>query len=66
MAGKKVENVQAVEAKKPAKPIAKPVRLTLEEPDLDRLKRVAKAKGLSAASYTRMVVLGAIKEDEDR
>ena len=47
-----------------AKPAAKPVRLTLEEPDLDRLKRVAKAKGLSAASYARMVVLQAIKEDE--
>lgn len=60
MARKQVNKVQATADEKKSRP----VRLVLPDEDVDRLEAVARAKGLSNASYVRMVVLKAIKEDE--
>ncbi len=44
----------------------RPVRLELGDADHVRLAAVAKARGLSKASYARQAVLVAIRADEGR
>lgn len=60
MARKQAKKVQATVEE----PKARPVRLVLPNEDVDRLEAVARARGLSNASFVRMVVLQAIKEAE--
>lgn len=60
MARKQAKKVQATVEE----PKARPVRLVLPNDDVDRLEAVARARGLSNASFVRMVVLQAIKEAE--
>lgn len=54
MAKKRTED--KVNATEPAK-VAKPVRLDLRPADHDRLERQASKRGLSMASFVRMLVL---------
>ncbi len=41
------------------------VRLELPRPDFERLRRLARARGLSISAYARQAVLMAMKADED-
>jgi len=61
MARKQVKKVNATTDEKKVRP----VRLVLPDEDVDRLEAVARARGLSNASFVRMVVLQAIKEAEE-
>ena len=54
MAKKRAE--EKMNATEPVK-MAKPVRLDLKLPDHDRLERQATKRGLSMASFVRMIVL---------
>lgn len=47
-------------------PSVKHARIELQEPDYERMKRVAKANGLSVAAYIRQAVLQRIRDDEER
>ena len=58
------KDVQAT-AKKPKRRLDRPVRLDLSEEDRARLGRVAKAKGLNMAAYSRMAVLDRLRRDEE-
>lgn len=42
------------------------VRAELFPEDYDRLKRAAKANGLSVAAYVRMAILNRVSDDESR
>jgi hypothetical protein len=46
------------------RPILKPVRLQLTEPDYERLEKQARKRGLNLASYARQAVLEKIMADE--
>jgi hypothetical protein len=48
-----------------ARRLAKPVRLDLSEKDHERLDRVATAKGLNMAAYSRMAILERLRKDEE-
>ncbi len=61
MARKQVKAVQATAEEK----TTRPVRLDLPIADIERMERVAKARGLGKAAYARQAVLKAIKEDEE-
>lgn len=57
---KKASKVNATEAAK----LTKPVRLDLSAGDHDRLERQARKRGLSMASFARMVILERLTELE--
>ena len=61
MAKKQVKEVQTTAEEK----TTRPVRLDLLIADIERMERVAKARGLGKAAYARQAVLKAIKEDEE-
>ncbi len=60
MVKKRTPKVNALQEEK----VLKPVRLGLSPADHKRLERCARARGLSNASYARMVVLERIRADE--
>lgn len=60
MAKKQEKKVQATQQEK----TTKPVRLDLHVSDIERLERVAKARGLNKAAYARQAVLEKIRADE--
>lgn len=45
--------------------LGKAVRLDLSEKDHERLDRVATAKGLNMAAYSRMAILERLRKDEE-
>ena len=51
-------------AASPAERLTKPVRLDLKPSDHDRLDRQASRRGLTMASYARMVLLEKLDEEE--
>lgn len=62
MAKKKVAKVNATETPR----LVKPVRLDLTLSDHDRLERQARKRGLSMASFVRMIVLERLDAIDDR
>lgn len=62
MAKKQAKKVQTVQDEK----ATRPVRLDLPVSDVERLEKVARARGLNKAAYARQAVLEKIKEDEGR
>jgi hypothetical protein len=52
-------------ATKPRRRLGKAVRLDLSEKDHERLDRVANAKGLNMAAYSRMAILERLRKDEE-
>ncbi len=49
----------------PGRRLGKAVRLDLSEKDHERLDRVARAKGLNMAAYSRMAILERLRKDEE-
>jgi hypothetical protein len=62
---KKAAGGKDVQAIAPKRRLGKPVRLDLSEEDRQRLTRIAKAKGLNMAAYSRMAVLDRLRRDEE-
>jgi hypothetical protein len=62
MAKKKAEKPMAAQAEPATR--TKPVRLELSLEDHERLTRQARKRGLSNASYARMVMLERLEQDE--
>lgn len=50
---------------KPRRRLGKAVRLDLSDQDHKRLDRVANAKGLNMAAYSRMAILERLRKDEE-
>ena len=63
---KKVSGDKKVQtAATPGRRLGKAVRLDLSEKDHERLDRIANAKGLNMASYSRMAILERLRKDEE-
>lgn len=60
MAKKKAAKVNTVQTEK----AARPVRLDLSDADHQRLERCARKRGLNKASYSRMVILEKLDEED--
>lgn len=48
----------------PKQPVIRHARIELEDPDYERLKRVAKANGLSVSAFIRQAVLQRMRAAE--
>lgn len=59
------KQVQATAKAKPNRRLGKAVRLDLSDKDHERLDRVATAKGLNMAAYSRMAILERLRKDEE-
>ena len=57
------KNVQATA--KPKRRLGRAVRLDLSDQDHKRLDRIATAKGLNMAAYSRMAILDRLRKDEE-
>ena len=62
---KKTAGGKNMQATAPKRRLGKAVRLDLSERDHERLDRVANAKGLNMASYSRMAILERLRKDEE-
>lgn len=62
---KKRAGADKVQTKTPLRRLPKVVRLELSEKDHERLERIAEAKGLSMAAFSRMAVLDRMREVEE-
>jgi hypothetical protein len=60
MAKRETKKVEAIQEER----LVKPVRLDLTLTDHQRLERQAKRRGLTMASYARMVILERLEADE--
>jgi hypothetical protein len=62
---KKTTRTKTVQVTAPKRRLGKPVRLDLSATDHERLDRVATAKGLNMAAYSRMAILDRLRKDEE-
>jgi hypothetical protein len=62
---RKATGAKHVQTTAPKRRAGKPVRLELNERDKARLERIATAKGLNMAAYSRMAILDRLRKDEE-